>query len=185
MALRYLGLDPATDVSKLNIGSAPNILAALQTGSLDAGVLSSPTDLQASAAGMRLMVDVAKVGDPFPSGWAAASKQYVANHQATIQAYVNCVAEAVAFEIQNPAQTQRILSTYTKTDDPGISKEAYEQVVPYLNKNPKPDPKAVQTALEELSTTVPQAKSATPTQFIDARFTDQLESSGLVKSLYP
>jgi len=168
----------------LNVGSAPNILAALQNGSIDAGVLSSPTDLQARAAGMRLMVDVAKVGDPFPSGWAAASKQYTTNHQATIQAYVDCIAEAVAFEIQNPEQTQQILSMYTKTDDPGISKEAYEQVVPYLNKNPKPDPKAVQTALEELSATVPQAKSATPAQFIDSTFTDQLESSGFIKSLY-
>src|SRR5262245_21391159 len=185
MAVRFLGLNAATDVTKLNVGSAPNILAALQNGSVDAGILSSPTDLQARAAGMRLMVDVSKVGEPFPSGWAAASTQYIANHEGTIQAYVKSIAEAVAFEMQHPEQTQQILATYTKTDDRSISKEAYEQVVPYLNKNPRPDLKAVQTALDELSATVPAAKSATPMQFIDTRFTDQLEASGFIKGLYP
>ena len=53
MALRSLHMDPVADVTMANLGTAQNILAALQSGAVDAGVLSSPTNLQARALGMR------------------------------------------------------------------------------------------------------------------------------------
>src|SRR5207248_5974354 len=113
LAVRHLGLQPSTDVTKLNIGSAPNILAAIQNGAVDAGVLSSPTNLQTRAAGMHELVNVANIGDPFPSGWAAASKKYVSDHQDAVQAYVKSIAEAVAVDQKNPEQAQQLLDTYT------------------------------------------------------------------------
>src|SRR5439155_24363488 len=75
MALRSLHMDPVADVTMANLGTAQNILAALQSGAVDAGVLSSPTNLQARAPGMRELVNVAKLDNPFPSAWAAASRK--------------------------------------------------------------------------------------------------------------
>ena len=43
----------------------------------------------------------------------------------------------------------------------------------------------MQNALEDLAKTVPAAKSAKPEQFIDHRFLDNLDKSGLLKELYP
>ena len=77
LAMRSLKLDPEKDAVFLNIGSAPNILAAMSSGAVDAGVLSSPTSIRAREAGMRELVNVAKLDDPFPSGWAAVSKKYL------------------------------------------------------------------------------------------------------------
>jgi ABC-type nitrate/sulfonate/bicarbonate transport system substrate-binding protein len=185
MALRSLGLEPGKDVSILNVGSAPNILAALQSGGIDAGMMSSPTNLQARAAGFRELVNVAKLDDPFPSGWAATTRKYVADHEDVIRRYVKSIAEAVAFEINNPEPSKQILAKYVQISDPNIASEAFQEVVPYLNKNPAPDPKAVKAGLDELANTVPQAASADPASFIDTRFTDELESSGFIKSLYP
>lgn len=184
MAVRSLGLDPARDVTFVNIGSAPNILAAMQNGAIDAGVLSSPTNIQANKFGMKLLVDVAKLQDPFPSGWAAVSKKFAGDHQDAVQKYVRSIAEAVAFETKNPDQTKQILAKYTKIDDAATVQQAYEEVVPYLNKNPVPDVKAVQTALDELSATEPKAKGADPKTFVETRFADQLQSSGLIDGLY-
>jgi ABC-type nitrate/sulfonate/bicarbonate transport system substrate-binding protein len=185
MALRSLKLEPGQDVTILNVGSAPNILAGMQSGAVDAGMLSSPTNLQARAAGMRELVNVAKLDGPVPSGWAATSKRYVNDHQDTIRKYVRSIAEAVAFEINNPEPSRQILAKYVQINDPNVAKEAFDEVVPYLKKNPAPDPRAVRAALDELSASVPQAKSADPASFIDTRFTDELESSGFIKSLYP
>jgi NitT/TauT family transport system substrate-binding protein len=185
MALRSLNLDPSTDVTMTNLGSAPNILAALQNGAVDAGMLSSPTNLQAQALGMRELVNTAKLGNPFPSSWPTASRKYIAENRDTIARYVKSIAEAIAFEIGHPAETQRVLAQYVKLDDPAIARAAYDEVVPHLKKNPKPDPQAVRAALDELGATMPQARSADPATFIDARFTDELESSGFIKSLYP
>ena len=38
---------------------------------------------------------------------------------------------------------------------------------------------------EDLAKTVPAAKTAKPEQFVDMRFLDTLEKSGLLKELYP
>jgi hypothetical protein len=98
---------------------------------------------------------------------------------------VKSIAEAVAFEINNPEPSKQILAKYVQISDPNIASEAFQEVVPYLNKNPAPDPKAVKAGLDELANTVPQTASADPSSFIDTRFTDELESSGFIKSLYP
>jgi hypothetical protein len=43
----------------------------------------------------------------------------------------------------------------------------------------------VQNVLDDLVKTVPAAKNAKPEQFVDMRFLDTLEKSGLLKELYP
>jgi hypothetical protein len=50
---------------------------------------------------------------------------------------------------------------------------------PYINRV------GMQNALEDLAKTVPAAKNAKPEQFIDHRFLDNLDKSGLLKELYP
>jgi ABC-type nitrate/sulfonate/bicarbonate transport system substrate-binding protein len=179
-----LQLDPAADVFLTNLGSAQNILAALQAGAIDAGVLSSPTNLQAKALGMRELVNTARLNDPFPSAWAAASKKYIADHTEAMRRFVKSMVEAIAFEINNPELTQQVLTKYVKIDDPAVARASYEEVAPYLNRTLAPDPEAVRSALHEQSGVMPQAASADPATFIDARFTDELEASGFIKSLY-
>jgi hypothetical protein len=91
----------------------------------------------------------------------------------------------VAFEINNPEPSKQILAKYVQISDPSIASESFQEVVPYLKKNPAPDAKAVKAGLDELANTVPQAANADPASFIDTRFTDELESNGFIKSLYP
>jgi NitT/TauT family transport system substrate-binding protein len=185
MALRTLQLDPKGDVTLSSLGTAQNILAGLQNGAIEAGVLSSPTTLQAQALGMRELVNVATLNEPFPSAWAAASRKYISGHADALRRYVKSLAEAVAFEISNPAATQQVLAKYIQIEDAAIARASYEEVAPYLKRNPAPDVQAVRAALDQLAETLPQASSAEPASFIDARFTDELEASGFLKSLYP
>jgi NitT/TauT family transport system substrate-binding protein len=184
MALRSLGLEADKDVSLLNIGSAPNILAALQNGAIDGGMLSSPTSIQARRLGLRELVNVAKLDDPFPSSWAATSRSYIGEHRDVIRRYVQSIAEAVAFESRNPDETKNILAKYVKIDDPAVVKEAYDEVVPFLKKNPTPDTKAVKGALDELILANPSASNADPATFVDQSFTQDLQASGFIDGLY-
>jgi hypothetical protein len=43
---------------------------------------------------------------------------------------------------------------------------------------------AMQNAVDEVAKTIPAAKNAKPEQFVDARFLDRLEKSGLLNELY-
>jgi hypothetical protein len=42
----------------------------------------------------------------------------------------------------------------------------------------------MQNAIDDLARTIPAAKTAKPEQFVDMRFLDKLEKSGLLNELY-
>jgi ABC-type nitrate/sulfonate/bicarbonate transport system substrate-binding protein len=69
---------------------------------------------------MRELVNVARLNDPFPSAWSAASRAYVAAHQDTFARYVKSIAQAVAAEVADPNQTQQILGKYIQITDPSM-----------------------------------------------------------------
>ena len=133
---------------------------------------------------MHELVNVAKLNKPFPTSWAAVSKRYAADHHEVVQQYVKSIAQAVAFELRNPGETQKILAKYVQIDDPNLAKQSYDELVPYLRKDVTPPPEAVRNALDQLAETLPQARSADPATFIDAEFAQQLQTSGFIDSLY-
>jgi NitT/TauT family transport system substrate-binding protein len=55
-ALRLKGLDPSKDVTFIQTGGAPETLAALKSGVIDAAALTAPTDTQATAMGYNFVI---------------------------------------------------------------------------------------------------------------------------------
>jgi NitT/TauT family transport system substrate-binding protein len=183
MGLRSLGLDPEKDVQLVALNSIPNVLVGLKTGAVHAGVLSSPTTIQAREAGMRELVDVSKLGK-FLTAWQATTRKYADANPDVIRRYTKSVLQAIAFEIQEPVETQRILGQYLKITDQAQLKEGYDELVPILRRVPTPDLETIKNVLDEFASSVPQAKGADPAQFIDSRWVQELEASGFIASLY-
>ena len=77
------------------------------------------------------------------------------------------------------------MAQYTKIQDTAVLQRAYEfYMSKVLEKAPYINMAGVQNALDDLAKTVPAAKNAKPEQFVDLRFLDALEKSGLLKELY-
>ena len=81
--------------------------------------------------------------------------------------------------------TIRSYAKYTTVQDTAILQKAYDfyvgkivEKVPYINMT------GMQNALDEVAKTIPAAKSAKPEQFVDMRFLEKLEKSGLLNELY-
>ncbi|HEX9144642.1 MAG TPA: hypothetical protein VGA09_10250, partial [Candidatus Binatia bacterium] len=74
---------------------------------------------------------------------------------------------------------------YTTVTDSVLLRKTYDFYVgkvveraPYINMA------GMQNALDDLARTVPAARNARPDQFVDTRFLDKLENSGLLRELY-
>jgi NitT/TauT family transport system substrate-binding protein len=184
MALRSLGLNPEKDVQIVAANTIPGVLAALQSGGIQAGILSSPTTIRAREAGMKEVADVSKLG-AFVTAWHVMSRKYMDANPDVVRRYTKSIVQAIAFEIQRPEETQQILGKYVSITDAAILKESYNELVPFLRRVPSPDLKSVQAVLDEFASTVPAAKTADPARFIDMRFVKELEDSGFIASLYP
>jgi len=183
LALRSFGLD-LKDVQIITTNNVPGILAAVQSGQVAGGAVSMPTYSEAKKQGLKTLVDVADLGSKYPSSWLAVRRKTIETRRADVLALVRSITEAIAFEIKDPAETQRIIGIYTKTTDPALLKETYDTLVPYLNKVPTPKAEQVGTALELIALDNPKAKGADPTKFVDPSFVQELEKAGFIDSLY-
>jgi ABC-type nitrate/sulfonate/bicarbonate transport system substrate-binding protein len=62
--LKKSGLDPTRDVVIRPMGGYPEIVASMQSGSLDGGIISPPTNIKAQELGFRELIDA-------PDRWAS------------------------------------------------------------------------------------------------------------------
>ena len=117
LLLKRSGLDPDRDVSVVQVGGVPEILAAMQTGSIDAGALSPPTMFRA-ASGYNLLVDTTEVDIYFHQAMLITPRRYLAENDAILQRVVRGYLGGVARFKQDPAFAAAVTGKYTQTDDP-------------------------------------------------------------------
>jgi hypothetical protein len=81
--------------------------------------------------------------------------------------------------------TLKSIAKYTKIEDPFVLQKAYDLYVgKVLEKAPYINMAGMKNALDDLAKNVPAAKSVKAEQFIDMRYLDRLEKSGLLQELY-
>jgi hypothetical protein len=74
---------------------------------------------------------------------------------------------------------------YARLDDPAVADEWYDVYVDKVfPRAPYVSAAGVQTVLDLLAQTEPQAASATPEQYIDNRYVRELEDAGFIEQLY-
>jgi NitT/TauT family transport system substrate-binding protein len=77
LALRKWGLAPERDVNILQVGTTQDIVRAMQTKILDAGVLSGTSSLVARKAGFRELGDLAELGLHYPMAPIGTTRSFL------------------------------------------------------------------------------------------------------------
>jgi hypothetical protein len=93
-------------------------------------------------------------------------------------------AEAMHYFLTNKEGTAQIVAKYTKVEDREINNYAIESESKAMERTLQVDPKGIELILGLISKTVPQAASAKPEDFYDARFYNDLRDSGFLKRLW-
>ncbi len=172
LAGRYIlarnDLTPQKDVVIVQVGGVPEILAAMKSGAVDAGILSPPTTFAAQKAGMHELVDISEENLPFYQGAVSVRKSWLKDNREAARRYLKAFIEAVRVIHQEPDRVATVLAKYTQQTDPAIlsqSVSALTRVLP-IDQTPRLD--AIKTGLEQVGLTDPKARDADPGQFIDA-----------------
>lgn len=184
-ALRKFNLQPQRDVTILQMGAMSAIMSGLQGGSIDAGVVSPPTLFAVDRMGFREIVNITDMNFPFPNPSLVVQGGILRQRPHVIDAFMRAYARAIHRARTDRESAIRSIARYTKLEDRTVLEKAYDLYVgkildpaPYINME------GMRYALEDLTKTIPAAKGARPEQFIDFRFLEKLERSGLLKELY-
>lgn len=182
-ALRHYGIDPR-EVAFIQTGGAPETFAALVSGSIDAGVLTAPTDAQAIALGFHYVVYGPDLRIPYAATSFVTRRAVIAKRPQVLGRFLRVMAEAAMILHTDREFTYKVLGKQLRLDDRKILDAAYNSEIKVLEPRLVIKPEALQAILDEISPVDPRAKKIRPQEIVDSRFLDEMEKSGFFDQLW-
>jgi NitT/TauT family transport system substrate-binding protein len=175
------------DVQVMQLGSSPNMLAALDRGGIDAAVLTIPSMFVAEDRGYRVLADMGDTDIFYLHTMIATTRNYVKNSRDRVSRFLKGYLEGLAFVKQNKKESIDIVrkklqlgAEQTRNLERSIEllNAKYYESVPY------PSLRGVETVLGFVEKDNPKAKGADPKSFVDDSLLREIEQSGFIKKLY-
>jgi NitT/TauT family transport system substrate-binding protein len=182
--LKRNGLDPAKDVSFVQIGAMPDIALAVVTGAIESGVIGIPQNLQAKKLGLRELADLSESGARYALAAFLAKRSFLSEKHETMVRFMKTLVEAIHYLKTRPKEGMEIFKRYTRVDAPDVLKPAYDLHIKLFPRVPEIFPDDLKLVLEEVALTNPKAAAANPASFIDDRAAKEVVKSGFAEQLY-
>lgn len=176
---------PDRDFGVIQVGGQPEMLLALKSGSVHAGMLNAEAGLVARKEGFTVLVDFLSSGLAFPTSVVATTRSFIRTREATVKKFVRGFVEAIHFVKTQRAFTIQTWKRFFRNDDVSALNSLYDDyIIRLIPKTPHPSREAVKTILNYVGKGNPRALSAKPEQFIDGRFVEELEREGYMRKLW-
>ena len=182
VGVEYLGLKG--EVTFVATGGPPETLASILGGKVQGGVMSPPDTLKARAAGLHELLDVAKTGVKSQTAAVVTTRKYLREHPDVVERYVRAAIQGSHAFQTDKALGEKAIETFTDTHDQDQLEETYTYFKDQFSKTGFPSMEGIQQNLEVAADTVPQAKTATPAQFVDTTIVEKIKASGLIRQLW-
>jgi len=181
-----LGLDPDKDVSYVQVGDVPVLLAAFSSGNkiIDGAIMQPPYYLKAVAAGMRVLVNMQEMDIPVQQTGLNTTQKFIAKNPDVVRRAVKSVIEGIHLMRTNPAVAKRALSRRMQIKDEKELEDTYQLLKSFVQPKPYPTLEGFKTIFEDLAKRVPAAKTANAKDYVDTRFIEELDKSGYIDGLY-
>ncbi|HEY2922755.1 MAG TPA: ABC transporter substrate-binding protein [Candidatus Binatia bacterium] len=185
-ALRFgltrLKIDPERDVKLVQHSNADpaSILAAMEKGEVQFGILAPPFDLIAERRGYEMLLALPGLGIPWQQNGEIVPVSYLKNNRDNVVRMMRATAEASKFYFDQKEKTIDIMMEYLgrPRDE---TEYAYNQYKRWTDRVPRPQVDTIKTTLEAIKKNTPKAATANPASFIDASIVDQLLKEGYYK----
>ena len=183
-ALKKKGLTPDKDVKFVYNAQVPAILTAILTGTVSAGTISAPLNLQAKEAGMNFLLDIGELNISGLQGAYGTTERLLRSSPNTLYAFSKAMAEAIVVTRKDSAAAKRAIAKFVKVDDPKILDASYDAYAPYLEMSLAVRDQVIRTELDYLDEKeFPKAKTAIAKEFFDNSFVDNLDKAGFFTTI--
>jgi ABC-type nitrate/sulfonate/bicarbonate transport system substrate-binding protein len=180
-----LGLDPDKDVSYIQVGDVPILLASLTSGRIiDGAIIQPPYYLKALASGMRVLVNMQEMDISVQQTGLNTTQKFISKNPDVVRRVVKSVIEGIYLMRTNPSVAKHAISKRMQIKDEKEIEDTYLLLKSFVPIKPYPTLDGFKTIFDDLSRKVPAAKTADPKEFVDTRFIDELDQSGYIDSLY-
>ena len=183
-AFRKIGMEAGRDYMMIQTGGAPEMLAALLSGSIEAGTLSPPLDGQALAQGYHYVVYGPDLRIPQVAVGFMTRRSTLVKRPQVLGRFMRVMAEAAKILHTDREFTLKILSKQLRLTDRKALESSYNAEIKALEPRLTIRPEAFQAILDDVAQIDPRAKKIKPEDFIDRRFLDEMTKSGFFDKLW-
>jgi NitT/TauT family transport system substrate-binding protein len=177
----------STDVQIMQVGSSPNMLASLDKGGLDAGVITIPSMFVAEDRGYKVLLDLADTDIFYLQTMVATTRSYVRSNRDKVLRFLKGYLEGLAYFKQNRRESLEVVKKKLRlsADQERNLERAFDLLnAKYYETMPYPSLRGVETVLGFVEKDNPKAKGADPKSFVDDSLLKEIDESGFVKNLY-
>lgn len=179
------GLVPDKDAALIQVGGDPEALLALQNKLVDAAALSEPFATMAQRDGYPVIADLSRLNIPFTHHGIGTRKLLIHDRRDIVVRFLRSYLEGIYLFKTNRELSLKTLQKVARLSDLSVMQSIYDEYSQRLMPAvPYPTPAGIQTIIDQLAKTRPQAKGLNPNDFIDASILREIEDSGFVKQLY-
>jgi NitT/TauT family transport system substrate-binding protein len=183
--LKNWGLEPQKDVKLIQIGRMPDIATAVAQKSVDGGVISFPTSVQAEKMNIKTLLDFAESGFDLPATTVVVSRRYSKSNRDTVLRFLKAYIEGTRRLFTDRELAIRALRRYGGINDRDMLSTTYDLFTSrYIKKIPKVNPKGVENSLGLIAESNPRAKNRKAEEFMDTSFMEELEGTGFINSVW-
>jgi NitT/TauT family transport system substrate-binding protein len=168
--LRNFGLDPAKDVTIVQIGGIPEQLAAMKAGAISGGSMSPPVLTAAKKAGFKELADFESLNYKYPATVIASTRSFIQRQRATALNFLRGEIEGIHAIKTQKNFAVNVLKKYMRISDPEILEEGYRYALRFIQPRPFPTLDETRAVLDELKR--PEAR---PENFVDLSLMQELE----------
>jgi NitT/TauT family transport system substrate-binding protein len=173
------------DFAVIQMGGVTDILTALRTGGIDAGVINAELAILARRDGFRELADISKMGLSFPTSAVSTTRSFIKRSENTVRKFLRAYADGVHYGKTQRAFSVQVMSKYMRNNDLALVNDLYElYIIQNVPRIPRPSLESVKTVLDQLAETDPRAANLRPEQFIDPRFFQEMEKDGFIQKLW-
>jgi NitT/TauT family transport system substrate-binding protein len=181
--LKMWGLDPAADVTLVQLNEMGLLVQGLANGVIDAAPISIPGNVRAKNLGFVELFDMTKINKTYITGTVVTRKRFIDGQRDLAKRFMRGFLEGMKTYLEDEEFSVKVIQKWTRTKNRDEVKEAYGLQARHMLRVPRTSLEGVKTILEGMER-IPAAKTADPRRFIDSSVLDELEKEGFIKTLY-
>lgn len=168
--LKRFHMDARRDVSFIQTGGAPESVAALASGAVDAIAVVPPQDAQMIQMGFKLIADGTALRIPYIATGLATTRDTIAKRPDILQGFVVAFREAAQFLFTHKETAMPIIAKNTQIRDSKTLELVYSAEAPVLERDFRIDLQGIAAVLESAKSDFPKASATRPEDLVDTRF---------------
>ena len=181
-ALRYYGISEK-EVTIIPVGDEGARLSSLQTGRVQAVIISGIQRLTATRMGFHQVIDLAKLPIEVSGSSILVRRSYVEQNPEIAIKFLKAWIEGAFLFKAKPEFSLGVLKKYVANRDPEVVNTIYELNRQQLSTKPLPYVRVVKSMVQLLARTRPDLPNANPEGFVEARFINELDRAGFFEEM--